>query len=271
MKFPTTPMAAALLALAACGAQAAHLQLVDAATFGSSLTSVTAADGGQLGFSGPVDELSGLAEALAFGDGQHTGSLAGSGLGFRSEWVRLAALDASGATTRLQLSGSSAWHFDGTAELAEALEQATVGLDARLQVGSDGEAAGSAVRVRLQLGAESLFSSSVAGAGDTPTFSLLVQDSGFNTLASYNGVALNGRDTLDVAFDSAVGQTLTLSLVYANALGLGNASLTGVQRVESSALLDGTLSVSAVPEPQSVALLLAGLGVVGTAARRRRA
>lgn len=266
-----TALATALLALLASGAQAAHLQLVDASAFGSSQTLVQGADGSALDFSGTVDGLPGLAEVLAFGADSHAGSLAGGGLAVTSDWVRLATLDASGAVTRFQASGSTALVFDGTGALGGAVEAATVGLDAGLRVASDGEAAGSAVRVRLQLSAESLFASSLAGAEDSPTFNLLVLDSGFNTLASYNGLALNGRDTLDVSFDSAVGQTLSLSLVYANALSLGNVALSGVQRVESSALLDGTLSVSAVPEPQSIALLLAGLGVVGAAVRRRRA
>lgn len=265
-----TALATALLALLASGAQAAHLQLVDASAFGSSQTLVQGADGSALDFSGTVDGLPGLAEVLAFGADRHAGALAG-GPAFGSDWVRLATLDASGAVTRFQASGSTALVFDGTGALGGAVEAATVGLDAGLRVASDGEAAGSAVRVRLQLSAESLFTSSLAGAEDSPTFNLLVLDSGFNPLVSYNGLALNGRDTLDVSFDSAVGQTLSLSLVYANALSLGNAALSGVQRVESSALLDGTLSVSAVPEPQSIALLLAGLGVVGAAVRRRRA
>jgi len=146
---------------------------------------------------------------------------------------------------------------------------ASVGLTVDLLVASDGEADGTAVDVRLQLRAESLRTSTLAGADDTPTFSLLVQDAGFNTLASYNGVALNGSDTLALTFSSAVGQTLSLSLVYNNALGIGNLALSGVQTVESSALLGGTLSVTAVPEPQTMALLLAGLGIVAAAARRR--
>ncbi len=270
MTLPKTLIATAMLALATSGAQAARLQLLQSAVGGSSQTLVTAAPGESLSFNGAVDDLSGLAEVLAFGADSHAGVLPTSGLGFGSEWARLASLDASGAVTRLQATGSTTFNFNGVADLTEALEQASIGLDAELLVASDGEAAGTAVQVRLQLTAESLFTSTLASADDTPTFSLLVQDAGFNTLASYNGVPRNGTDALDLQFSSAVGQTLSLSLVYASALGVGNATLSGLQTVSSSALLDGTLSVTAVPEPQSLALLLAGLGVVAAAARRRR-
>lgn len=272
MTFFKTSMAAALLALAAGATQAAYLQLVEATAtaFGSSQTLVTAANGDSLAFNGVADKLSGLAEVLAFGADTHAGTLPASGLVFGSEWVRQATLDASGAVTRFQATGATALSFNGTANLSGALEQASIGLSADLLVASDGEAAGTAVQVRLQLGAESLFSSTLAGAEDTPTFDLLVMDASFNTLASYNGLALNGSETLDLSFGSAVGQTLSLSLVHGNALSIGNEALDGMQTVSSSALLDGSLSVTAVPEPQSLALLLAGLGVVAAAARRRR-
>lgn len=272
MNILKTSIATALLVLASSGAQAARLQLVDgsASASGSSQTLVNAADGSSLAFDGTVDNLSGLAEVLAFGAGAHAGTLAAGGLAFGSEWVRQASLDASAAVTRLQATGSTALRLDGTADLNDLLEQASVGLGADLLVASDGEAAGTAVQVRLQLDATSLFTSTLAGADDTPSFSLLVLDAGFNPLASYNGVARNGSDTLDLSFSSAVGQTLSLSLVYANALGIGNMALSGVQTLSSSALLDATLSVTAVPEPQSLALLLAGLGIVAAVVRRRR-
>lgn len=272
MNILKTSMAAALLALTAAGAQAAHLQLVDgsATVSGSSQTLLSTTDGENLSFSGSADNLSGLAEVLAFGGAADTGSLPVSGLNFGNEWVRLASLDASGAVTAFQATGSSTLSFNGTAALGDVVEATSTGLTADLLVASDGEAAGTAVTVRLQLSAESLFASSVAGAEDTPTFNLLVLDGAFNTLASYNGVALNGSDALDVSFGSAVGQTLSFSLSYANTLSVGNVALSGLNTVESSALLDGTLTVTAVPEPQSVALLLAGLAVVAGAARRRR-
>ena len=219
MKCSKTSIFAALLALATGGVQAAHLQLLDStsAVFGSSQTTVNVASD-SLSFDGTVEDLSGLAEVLAFGSDLHTGTLPDSGLAFSNEWVRLAALDASSAVTRFQATGSSSLSFDGAADLGDAVEAASIGLSADLLVASDGEAAGTPVDIRLQLSADSLFSSSVAGAEDTPTFNLLVLDSAFNPLASYNGVALGGSDTLDLSFSSAVGQTLSFSLSYGNAL-----------------------------------------------------
>jgi PEP-CTERM motif len=264
--------AAVLLALATCGAQAARLQLVDgtASTFGNSLTQLGDAGGNSLSFSGAADDLSGLAEVFAFGAASHGGTLPISGLAFTSDWVRQATLDASGAVTRFQATGSTSLGFSGTADLSEAIEQASVGLGADLLVASEGEAEGTPVQVRLQLSANSLFNSTLAGADDTPTFNLLVLDATFSPLASYNGLALNSSNTLDVSFASAVGQTLSFSLSYANTLGIGNSALAGMHTVSSSALLDGMLSVAAVPEPRSLALLLAGLGVVATVAGRRK-
>ncbi len=43
-----------------------------------------------------------------------------------------------------------------------------------------------------------------------------------------------------------------------------------VQGFEESGLMAGTLMLAPVPEPETYALLLAGLGIVGAAARRRR-
>lgn len=271
MQFIKTSLATALLALAAAASQAAQLQLVSGAAFGSSSTTLAMADGDTALFSGGVDNLSGLSEVLAFGSDVHAATLPTSGLLFSSEWARLATLDASGAVTRFSASGSSAIGFDGTAELADLSEAASVGLTADLRVAGDGEADGTPVTVRLQLSAQSLFDGSLAGADDTPTVNLLVQDAAFNTLASWNGVALNGSDSVDLRFSAQVGQTLSFALQLDNTLGLGNAALGGMQTIASSTLVEGTLSVTAVPEPQTLALLLAGLGVVAGAVRRRAA
>lgn len=266
-----TSLAAALLALAAGASQAAHLQLAAGSGFGASSTALSMIDGDGAGFTGTVDDLSGAAEVLAFGSDGHAAILPTSGLLFSSEWARLATLDASGAVTLFSASGSSAIGFDGTAQLADLSEASTVALAADLLVAGDGEADGTPVTVRLQLSAESLFDSSIAGAGDTPTINLLVQDAAFNTLASWNGVALNGSDSADLSFGAQVGQTLSFSLQLDNSLSAGNAALAGMQTIASSTLVEGTLSVTAVPEPQTMALLLAGLGVVAGAARRRTA
>lgn len=275
MSFIKTSLAAALLALAAGASQSAQLQLITGAASGSSSTTLGMTDGDTAAFNGGIDDLTGLAEVLGIGGAVHAATLPGSGLMFSSEWVRLATLDASGAVTRFSASGSSAISLDGTGQLADLNEAGSITLAADLRVAGDGEADGTPVTVRLQLVAESLFDSSVAGAADTPTVNLLVQDGAFNTLASWNGLALSGNGSgsgiADLRFSAQVGQTLSFALQLDNTLSAGNAALTGLQTLSSSTLVEGTLSVSAVPEPQTIALLLTGLGVVAGAARRRTA
>lgn len=271
MQFFKTSLAAAVLALAAGASQAAQLQLVSGMASGNSSTVLSMADGDSARFSGTVADDTGLAEVLGFGSAVNAATLPTSGLQLGSEWARLATLDASSAVTRFSASGSSAISLAGAGQLADLTEASSIALAADLRVAGDGEADGTLVTVRLQLAADSLFSSSVADAADTPTINLLVQDAAFNTLASWNGLALNSSDSADLSFSARVGQTLSFSLQLDNTLGAGNAALSGLQTITSSTLVEGTLSVTAVPEPQTIALLLAGLGVVAGAARRRAA
>lgn len=271
MSFIKTSLTAALLALAAGTSQAAQLQLISGVATGSSHTTLSMADGDTASFSGGIDDLTGLAEVFGFDNATHAATLRTSGLLFSSERARLATLDASGAVARFSASGSSAISLDGTGALADLTEATSIALAADLRVASNGEADGTPVAVRLQLVSDSLFTSSVADAADSPTINLLVQDAAFNTLASWNGLALNSSDSADLSFSARVGQTLSFSLQLDNTLGAGNAALSGLQTITSSTLVEGTLSVTAVPEPQTIALLLAGLGVVAGAARRRAA
>lgn len=83
-------------------------------------------------------------------------------------------------------------------------------------------------------------------------------------LTSWNGfVAQAGQsfDLLDWASSSGTFKTIDAS-------GLKLAA--GTQLDYSQLYTTGTISVTAVPEPESYALLLAGLGVIGFVARRRR-
>lgn len=85
------------------------------------------------------------------------------------------------------------------------------------------------------------------------------------TLASWNGfVAQAGQ-----SFDLLDWGTTSGSFKSIDASGFHHAA--GTQLDFSQLYTTGTISVTAVPEPESFALLLAGLGVIGFVARRRRA
>jgi hypothetical protein len=115
----------------------------------------------------------------------------------------------------------------------------------------------------------------VSFAGMTSTFNSLSGSEGTfqtNIRVTKNGSVLGNFSTqqfadqnINFAFTVQTGDTLILSAsqgVHMNATGPINASLTG--------FMNGAFTVTAVPEPESYAMLLAGLGLLGVAARRRR-
>ena len=149
--------------------------------------------------------------------------------------------------------------------------------------------------VALTANANMAFANDVIDApaftGLTSTFSALHTTGSFTdtftftqpgiTSASVSVVTI-GAGVADIDFISAMlnGQPLTLTtdaggfveLMYTpSSLALtGPLTLTIKGTSGSNASYSGTLNVTAVPEPESYALLLAGLGVLGFVARRRR-
>jgi hypothetical protein len=97
----------------------------------------------------------------------------------------------------------------------------------------------------------------------------------FNTIISSislysntDGILFNGDDTNVASFlvpgGNTIGFTWEPSLggsMYMSISGIANGSLGG--------LYSGSISVSAIPEPESYAMLLAGLGIIGAIIRRR--
>ena len=97
---------------------------------------------------------------------------------------------------------------------------------------------------------------------------------GYGGLQSYDVTLVNGSTTQFLGnFNSAVGSfVVRTSSSFALANGVTySLRFTGLAQNDSTAFIDEVvLTSSAVPEPESWALLLGGFGVVGLAARRRR-
>lgn len=256
------------LALASLGlsAQAAHFSLLSGSVSGSSDTSVSQLST-TTGFGGSLEDLSGAGTVLGFGGGESTtGALT-------HVWSQSLLLDAASDPSNVTIQASRSVSLDTDAALSidSGSDTASATMLANLRIESDGEALGSAVRVTFAGTADTLFSSAMTGMS-TPTYlSMTVRGDGNVTIAEYL-VPTFSSDVFSFSFDSTVGSVLQLDVGFGAYTSLGSNLLGPVgpgNLLESSALIDGVLGVSAVPEPEQYAMLLAGLGLIGFAARRR--
>ncbi len=107
------------------------------------------------------------------------------------------------------------------------------------------------------------FPLSIPGAGN---FNTII--SSISLYSNADGILFNGDDTNVASFlvpgGNTIGFTGEPSLggsMYISISGIANGSLGG--------LYSGSISVSAIPEPETYSMLLAGLGIIGVIVRRR--
>lgn len=143
-----------------------------------------------------------------------------------------------------------------------------------LIVGDAGEAVGTRVRVSFSGSADALFGG-LAGQGEIG-LSLDISrgaGTGAESLARHDSLwSAGGSQQIQLSFEAVVGDELVLTLAAHQQLTQGAPVWLGAGEglaIDRSGLLQGQLTVAAVPEPQSLAMLLAGAVVIGGVLRRR--
>lgn len=92
----------------------------------------------------------------------------------------------------------------------------------------------------------------------------------FNTVQFYSGATLLGSYNGNDALNPANGNQSAAGTVYFNAYTTSPQAITSMVFTSgNNAFETDNFAVSAVPEPETYAMLLAGLGLIGTIARRR--
>ena len=212
-------------------------------------------NGETVSFDAVLDDLSGAGFVLGAGASDASRALTPAG-SVSQLWSATASLDTTLDPASAAFSAGSAGalsaHADGQFE--GSLEAASLWLEAELAIVSAEEAVGTPVRVEL-----------------VPTFDLVVRDAGANILGSWQGLDAGGSESFSFSFQSLVGEVLSFSLSHdSQAMGGAAAMAAGAgHTLDNAAWLEGTITVTAVPEPESYALFLAGLTAIGLFGRRR--
>ena len=274
MKTTIKPLLGTLLALAiTSAANAAYFEregYVAAGGYSATTNSVLTSDAAlDLSLSSPANGIA------LFGAKLFSSSLTNGGL--EHSYAGDATLSFAGASTALtmSLSHSLSATASGALGVGSHNQNAFIDLSAvtlRI-VGGAGESNGSAVHVTFAGAASALFDHASAVGGATLGLGLSVSR-GNTVLGDYLWeVAATGDQQVSFSFDGVVGEQLTLSAFMLAGAGLTNANFAQAalpyNLVDSGASLSVNFAIAAVPEPETHALLLAGLVAVGAAARRR--
>jgi len=239
------PLVASLLLVGCVSAQAAHFEVLgyNATSRYSGTVDFTDFNFNGDYTSGGNDFGTAVSAIETTTDYEHSGNASGSFLG--GNFLDL--------TTSVSFSSANPIEYYGIATAVEKTVQ--------LQVVADAGDIGPQVNVSFA-GLSSTFSGLVGSSEGTFQTSVRVSQ-GSNVLANFTTKQFADQN-VNFAFAAQAGDIIVLSAsqgVHMNASGPIDASLTG--------MLYGNFTVTAVPEPEQYAMLLAGLGLIAGVARRR--
>lgn len=273
MRKPLKPLLAALvLAGAGHGAQAAYLGYESHLAYGaySAVTPVDAVDDALLDLSLPPADLT-LFGAAGYGPALENGAVDHGYAG--DAFMQFAP---TGTDLSMSLSHYLAVRADGALVGITHQQDAAVDLAAVTMriVGDAGQADGTPVQVSFSGSASALSDFSSVASASYLTLGLSVSR-GSEVLDEFLwDVQASGDKPVGLEFAGSVGEVLTLSAFVLSGTGLSDAAFAAAATpylvAEGLGAISGSFAVAAVPEPESVALLLAGLGVLAVQLRRRR-
>jgi hypothetical protein len=274
MKTQLKPLLSALVLVGLCsGAQAAYFERVDYLGSGgySATTNNAPVNDAALDFSPASGDVT-LFGANTFDTSLPNGSLTHS-------YVADAYLTFSTTSTDVLMSLSQsldATASSGALSVASHQQDAFIDMTAvKLKiVGQAGEAKGSAVNVSFAGNASALYDFNSLVSGGYLRLGLSVSR-GNDVVGEYLwDVQQSDERSLAFSFAGMVGEELTFSSFMLTGASLENANFAQSSLpytlAEAGVSLNGSLTIAAVPEPETYAMLLAGLGLVGAMARRRK-
>lgn len=147
-------------------------------------------------------------------------------------------------------------------------------LSGSITVTNDGPTSGSfVVKAGGQIDGDVLGTVLTTSGSVTKNFNLGSGDTGTIPLTPWtvsNSLTLSSQDALAAFTGPGTYHALLTGWSTANSSGTGNATYDPVVFMDGYAKVTYTYDVSAVPEPETYAMFLAGLGLVGVIARRRK-